>query len=296
MTLRDRTLEFSDIAESIKKQKTIIPSTKPRVLERNEFSRIAAQIRQDIGSTADKLMQLTKLAKKRTLFDDPTMEIADLTTIINEDIKNINNQITMLQQHQQSSGYGKKNKQVEEHAGTIVKSLNGKLKKTTNGFSQVLELRTETLKQQQKEREAFTGVSSPNLSRRAAESPLYRPSYTPIESSSNSNNHEIAIAMPQQMLLTQDRYLQSRSDAVAQIERTIGELQGIFRHLASMVAEQHEQIERIDKDMEMTLRHTEGAQAQLLKYLDHLSSSRWMAIKVFLVLIFFMLIFIVFFV
>ncbi len=48
--------------------------------------------------------------------------------------------------------------------------------------------------------------------------------------------------------------------------------------------------------MEMTLRHTEGAQAQLLKYLEHLSSNRWMAIKVFLVLIFFMLIFIVFFV
>ncbi len=68
MTLRDRTLEFSDIAESIKKQKTIIPSTKPRVLERNEFSRIAAQIRQDIGSTADKLIQLTKRIKTIVIF------------------------------------------------------------------------------------------------------------------------------------------------------------------------------------------------------------------------------------
>jgi syntaxin 5 len=102
--------------------------------------------------------------------------------------------------------------------------------------------------------------------------------------------------MPTQMLLTQDRYFQSRSDAVAQIERTIGELQGIFRQLASLVADQHEQIERIDKDMEMTQRYTEGAQAQLLKYLDHISSNRWLAIKVFLVLIFFMIIFIVFFV
>ena len=102
--------------------------------------------------------------------------------------------------------------------------------------------------------------------------------------------------MPTQMLLTQDRYLQSRSDAVAQIEKTIGELQGIFRQLAQLVSEQHEQIERIDRDMELTLKNTEGAQAQLLKYLEKISSNRWLAIKVFLVLIIFMIIFIVFFV
>ena len=71
------------------------------------------------------------------------MEIADLTSIINSDIKNINNQIAMLQQHQQATGYGRKNKQVENHADTIVKSLQGKLQKTTKGFTQVLELRTE---------------------------------------------------------------------------------------------------------------------------------------------------------
>lgn len=292
MTLRDRTLEFSDIAESIKKQKSITASPKPRILERNEFSRIAAQIKQDIGSTADKLDQLTKLAKKRTLYDDPTLEIADLTSIINSDIKNINNQIAMLQQHQQATGYGRKNKQVENHADTIVKSLQGKLQKTTKGFTQVLELRTETLKKQQQEREIFTGVSSPSHNRRTAESPLYRPTYTP----ESSSNNEVVIAMPTQMLLTQDRYLQSRSDAVAQIEKTIGELQGIFRQLAQLVSEQHEQIERIDRDMELTLKNTEGAQAQLLKYLEKISSNRWLAIKVFLVLIFFMIIFIVFFV
>lgn len=295
MTLKDRTLEFSDIAENIKKQKSLTVSPKPRILERNEFSRIAAQIKQDIGSTADKLDQLTKLAKKRTLFDDPTLEIADLTNIINQDIKNINNQIAMLQQHQQASGYGRKNKQVENHADTVVKSLQGKLQKTTKGFTQVLELRTETLKKQQQERETFTGVASPNYNRRTAESPLYRPTFTP-ESSHSSSSGEVAIAMPTQMLLTQDRYLQSRSDAVAQIEKTIGELQGIFRQLASLVAEQHEQIERIDRDMELTLKNTEGAQAQLLKYLEKISSNRWLAIKVFLVLIFFMIIFIVFFV
>jgi hypothetical protein len=60
MTLRDRTLEFSHLAETIQKQKSITASPKPRILERNEFSRIAAQIKQDIVSTADKLDQLTK--------------------------------------------------------------------------------------------------------------------------------------------------------------------------------------------------------------------------------------------
>ena len=61
MTIRDRTLEFSDLTETIK-QRNI-----PHVIKRptktytgSEFGKIATQIKQDINSTTDKLERLTK--------------------------------------------------------------------------------------------------------------------------------------------------------------------------------------------------------------------------------------------
>jgi syntaxin 5 len=80
------------------------------------------------------------VAKRKSLFDDPSVEIQELTTVINQDIKNINNQIAVLQQFKDGVN---KNKQVETHTDTVVKTLKTKLQKTTKGFTQVLEIRTE---------------------------------------------------------------------------------------------------------------------------------------------------------
>jgi len=124
------------------------------------------------------------------------------------------------------------------------------------------------------------------------ESPLYKNnSYSESDGSS-----EVAIAMPQTVLLTQERYVNNRVDAVASIERTITELQGIFRQLASLVAEQGEMIQRIDANVDTTSGHIEDAQGQLLKYLSSVGSNRWLIAKIFMVLFLFIIIFVVFFV
>jgi t-SNARE complex subunit (syntaxin) len=51
---------------------------------------------------------------------------------------------------------------------------------------------------------------------------------------------------------------------------------------------------RIDENMDDTLANVEGAQGQLLKYLNSISSNRWLIIKIFFVLLAFLLIFVVF--
>lgn len=51
---------------------------------------------------------------------------------------------------------------------------------------------------------------------------------------------------------------------------------------------------RIDENMDESLSNVEGAQNQLLKYLDSISSNRWLILKIFMVLITFLLIFVVF--
>lgn len=52
--------------------------------------------------------------------------------------------------------------------------------------------------------------------------------------------------------------------------------------------------DRIDENMEDTLANVEGAQGQLVRYLNSISSNRWLMIKIFFVLIVFLMIFLFF--
>ena len=78
------------------------------------------------------------------------------------------------------------------------------------------------------------------------------------------------------------------------IESTIVELGGIFQQLAFMVKEQEEMIERIDTNIEDTEMHVEAAHSEILKYFQSVSNNRWLMIKIFGVLIFFFIFFVVF--
>jgi syntaxin 5 len=100
--------------------------------------------------------------------------------------------------------------------------------------------------------------------------------------------------MQQQMVPVQDSYMQNRAEALQNVESTIVELSNIFSQLATMVAQQGEMAIRIDENMDDTLANVEGAQGQLLKYLNSISSNRWLIIKIFFVLLAFLLIFVVF--
>ena len=63
-----------------------------------------------IHNTSQKLAKLAKLAKRTSMFDDPTQQINELTAVIKQDITNMNNDIAELQMLN-SSG----NKQSSEH-------------------------------------------------------------------------------------------------------------------------------------------------------------------------------------
>ena len=58
------------------------------------------------------------------------------------------------------------------------------------------------------------------------------------------------------------------------------------------VQEQGEMAVRIDENIDDTLSNVESAQTQLLKYLDTISSNRWLFMKISAVLMVFMTIFI----
>lgn len=98
------------------------------------------------------------MAKRKTLFDDKPVEIAELTYVIKQDLSSINSQIGNLQalvrsQHPTSSKSGEG--QEGEHAKNVVVMLQGKLADVSVGFKEVLEVRTKNIQASRSRTENF---------------------------------------------------------------------------------------------------------------------------------------------
>ncbi|GJP36431.1 hypothetical protein CLOM_g20940 [Closterium sp. NIES-68] len=292
----------------------------------SEFNRRASRIGLCIHQTTQKLQKLAKLAKRTSMFDDPTAEIQDLTAVIKQDITALNASISDLQalceaQAEASGGKKGQNRHTSEHSNTVVDNLKSRLMNTTKEFKDVLTMRTENLKVHENRRQLFSatsGIAGASGARQrpaaaalaAAPPPWAASSGTPSatsasqlfsntpSSSSTRRSHPFdplqQQGQQQALIAQQDSYMSSRSEALQNVETTIVELSTIFRDLATMVAQQGEMAIRIDQDMDDTLTNVEGAQGALLKYLNNISSNRWLIIKIFFVLIIFLLIFVVF--
>lgn len=100
----------------------------------------------------------------------------------------------------------------------------------------------------------------------------------------------------QQLMLydESDNYVQQRAETMQNIESTIVELGGIFQQLAHMVKEQDEMVERIDTNVQDAELNIEAAHSEILKYFQTVTKNRWLMIKIFGVLIFFFIFFIIF--
>lgn len=185
----------------------------------------------------------------------------------------------------------------------MVMALQTRLANMSSDFQQVLEVRTENLKHQKTRREQFaqTPVSTSLPARNNNQGSLLfqqddqvsidmsSPSQ-PLLSSSNQN------AQMQQMLIydESDQYVQQRAETMQNIESTIVELGGIFQQLAHMVKEQEEVVGRIDSNIQDVELNVEAAHSQILKYFQSVSKNRWLMIKIFGVLIFFFIFFVLF--
>lgn len=66
----------------------------------------------------------------------------------------------------------------------------------------------------------------------------------------------------------------------------------IYSNFMTVLAGQRETVQRIDENIQDVELNVEGAHNQLLKYYQGLTSNRWLMIKIFVVLIFFFLLFV----
>jgi len=388
----DRTKEFQATVESILNRKTVFEQqhliqnhNSPRA-QRSEFAHAASTIGKEINNTVTKLQRLTQLAKRRTMFDDNPTEINDLIQVVKQDISRINQRIDYLQMKTKDKSGNKRNSEEDnaqaiEHSKNVIVSLQSKLASTSNDFKNVLEIRTQNMREQKSRRDQY-GVSnlstftSPDLDLLknnplplyqsmnpspllSSSSPLNPNAATATSPSNNNNNtssglgfnalnHSSASASynsaynggipmyqplennqkkdeakdtfvsidmmdnqppngslglgniiggEQQQLLANPihtEYLESRSQAIDSIESTIAELGQIYQHFAQILAGQRETVQRIDDNIADVEMNVEGAQNQLMKYYNNISSNRWLIIKALGIVLIFFLIFVMF--
>lgn len=93
------------------------------------------------------------------MFDDPSLEIDELTGIIKQDIQGLNAAIGELQRI--STKKPDESKQAVDHSHTVVDNLRTRLKDATQEFRDVLTMRTDNLKLHQERRQLFS--SQPDM-------------------------------------------------------------------------------------------------------------------------------------
>ncbi|RUS23442.1 t-SNARE [Endogone sp. FLAS-F59071] len=166
-SIKDRTQEFHSAVESLRSrasntalERRSLLASPPKGSKRHnelnsksEFSLMAGQIGKEINLVAAKLEKLTKLAKRKTIFDDKPVEISELTFIIKQDIGKLNKQIAQLQDYVRTAKGP--SKQASEHSSNVVVLLQSKLASTSMSFKDVLEIRTENMKASKNRREQF---------------------------------------------------------------------------------------------------------------------------------------------
>lgn len=262
MSCRDRTAEFLSACKSLQGRQNGIQSHRA-TRQRSEFSLMAKRIGKDLSNTFAKLEKLTILAKRKSLFDDKAVEIEELTYIIKQDIGGLNQQIARLQEVVRARG-GPGGRHQQSHSNSVVVSLQSKLASMSNDFKSVLEVRTENLKQQRSRREHFSHAppAPPHLG-----APAVLQDSPPQNRSPDAVSIEMDPRTTQQLQLLdeQDSYIQSRADAMQNIEATIVELGSIFQQLAHMVKEQEDTIQRIDAGVDEAQLHVEAAHTELLR-------------------------------
>ncbi|XP_020254750.1 syntaxin-32-like [Asparagus officinalis] len=173
---RDRTQEFQTRRRRLKKS---IPSHQPdaqfgnsavNAAERpksrgvsvhSEFNKRASKIGLGIHQTSQKLAKLAKLAKRTSVFDDPTVEIQELTAVIKQDITALNSAVVDLQLLCNSQNEtGNISNDTTSHSTTVVDNLKNRLMSATKEFKEVLTMRTENMKVHENRRQLFSSSAT----------------------------------------------------------------------------------------------------------------------------------------
>jgi len=230
------------------------PQPAKNFAQQSQFAQAAAHIGKGIYSVSEKLEKLTRLAKDRSLFGDSGPEVDELTFIINQDIKTLNTEIDVLEQFVQEGKRGLDSRHSAANSELVVRNLKTNLASTTKSFAEILQVRSQSIKEKNSRRREFDG----SLSFQSHTRPAHRlddgldevknPAPTGYSGGFVEDEDEEDLAGGslisqqefQQAPQSQSDYYESRVGAVEEIEKVIVQLGQMYERLVNLVQEQEE--------------------------------------------------------
>ena len=123
------------------------PPPPPPSAPPSHFNLAASDISRCMGGLSEKLDRLGRLVQKKSLFDDPTREIEELTHSVKVDLEGLEQALSALDVYVKREGRGgggkeEESKHLQTHSQVVVDNLRNSLKKKTGEFMDVLQTRT----------------------------------------------------------------------------------------------------------------------------------------------------------
>jgi len=300
MSAVDRTQEFVDLAEQLSSSSRKLPVGSSRVSGYpqqqshhhggdGQFNLQTADIGACIDKAVAKLKGLNGLVRQRGIFNDKTSEIQELSFDVKTAITTLNGRLETLERNAGSSGAIGSHYQA--HHTNVIETLKSRLLELTKDFKDTLQIRAESMKQQDNRRNMYSFSGPTGSSSKTPSTSQYSFNV------STATNYDVESGGQQSAQVMQERggmYHQSRAEAVESVHRMISELAQMFQKVAALVHQQDEMVQRIDENVDSSLHNVRQGQSELLKYYNIISSNRSLIIKVFLMLMLFIGFFIVF--
>ena len=149
----------------------------PPITSLKSFHESAASVSLGIANVSKRLHTLSSMVRKKSMFNDKTTEINNLVVSIKSDIEILNTDLercqVLMNETKKHRSIGGKTSQASSHTSTIFQTLKSSILDKTTSFKNVLQERTEGLREVDEKKKGF-GSGSAGVNRLAmGKSQLY---------------------------------------------------------------------------------------------------------------------------
>ena len=152
--VQDRTKELFAIADAKCKLRGYAPTPRARAAK-TRFGTMASRIGRALAEVEGRTDRLARLSAKSSLFDDPGAEIAEITSILKQELASVGASIEALHSSKPSE------RQMTPHAEAVLQWLQTNFSRGTERFQQALQQREAILNAKEARLAGISGAATP---------------------------------------------------------------------------------------------------------------------------------------
>lgn len=275
------TKEFYDYVSNIK------TDIKPFSFKCEKYSPMHKCIRllKQINEADNNIKQITSMSKKSSAFNDHHLKFSSASSNIQRSLIEIENEMKMLKNKDiKNTPLNKYEKFAINNSLEILNLRTGQL---TYNFKQFLVKQSELIQKVEKRKT--------KLSRSRTTTSNYNEFVNSNENNKNEENDVLLnVNNTQIQEKKQSKYYESRLEEVKAIEKTMSTVSTMMKRIGEMVYGQGLMIDNISRNTDIAYDNVEKGSQEVKKMLDNAKGNRKLLLKIFLIIIFASVIYILF--